>query len=240
MSVTDRHGTWARYYDEVNHRCFGVAYDNLTAQTLSLVGELSDIARIVDFGAGTGRLALPLAEQGYAVTAVEPSRPMLAQLAAKDVGNRVAKQNATMAECVIEQQQDLAIAVFTVIAYIRTPRELMASFANVAAALRPGGFFLVDVPGRVLFQGVRVESKGFARRTQFVPTTRSRYRYHEEARMETSAGVVEYEDDCELRYWSPRELRTAFQRCGFEWHRDVSARFPMAGAAYWLLRRLEA
>ena len=237
MSVTDRHGTWARYYDEVYQRCFVAAYEKLTAQTLSLVGELSDISRIVDIGAGTGRLALPLAARGYTVTAVEPSWPMLAQLAAKDVDSRIATRNATMSEFSTDEQQDLAIAVFTVIAYILTPRELMASFANVAATLRPGGRFLVDVPGRVLFQGTRAESRGFRRRTQFVPTTRSRYRYHEDARIETSAGVVEYEDDCELRYWHPCELRAALHKCRLAWHQDVSVRFPMAGAAYWLLRK---
>lgn len=36
---------------------------------------------IVDLGAGTGHLALPLAERGLAVTAVEPARAMLEELA---------------------------------------------------------------------------------------------------------------------------------------------------------------
>jgi SAM-dependent methyltransferase len=38
-------------------------------------------AHIGDFGAGTGRLALPLAARGFRVTAIEPARAMLARLA---------------------------------------------------------------------------------------------------------------------------------------------------------------
>ncbi len=237
MSRSDLHATWARYYDEVNQRCFGAAYDRLTEQTLSLVSELPDVARIVDIGAGTGRLALPLAVRGYAVTAVEPSGPMLEQLAAKDADDRVTKQHQSMAGFTTDHPCDLAIAVFTVLAYVLTPRELTASLANVASALRPGGLFLLDVPGRVLFQDRHVEVKGLSRRTQCIATTRSRFRYQETTRIETPVGDVQYDDACELRYWKPREVQSALLRCGFEAHQDVTSRFPMAGANYWIVRR---
>ena len=37
-------------------------------------------ARVADLGAGTGRLALPLAARGFRVTAIEPAEAMLARL----------------------------------------------------------------------------------------------------------------------------------------------------------------
>jgi SAM-dependent methyltransferase len=55
--------------------------------TLSVVRELiPGGGSLLDVGAGTGRLAVPLAREGYAVTAVEPAGPMLADLTAAAVG----------------------------------------------------------------------------------------------------------------------------------------------------------
>ncbi len=46
-------------------------------------------ARVLDIGAGTGRVAIPLASRGCNVVAVEPARDMLAQLRAKTGDNKV-------------------------------------------------------------------------------------------------------------------------------------------------------
>jgi len=46
-------------------------------------------AKIVDFGAGTGRLSIPLSRKGFDVTAVEPCENMLNQLKRKDVAGLV-------------------------------------------------------------------------------------------------------------------------------------------------------
>jgi len=40
MIMTDNHRSWAKYYDEVNRRCFGEYYDQLTQQTLEQIGGL--------------------------------------------------------------------------------------------------------------------------------------------------------------------------------------------------------
>ena len=46
-------------------------------------------ARVLDIGAGTGRVAIPLASRGCNVVAVEPAGGMLAQLRAKTGDNKV-------------------------------------------------------------------------------------------------------------------------------------------------------
>ena len=81
--MSDNHSTWAKYYDEVNRECFGVYYDQLTDQTLNTINGFGDNLRIIDFGAGTGRLSIPLS-RNHRVTAVEPSESMLQQLKLKD------------------------------------------------------------------------------------------------------------------------------------------------------------
>ncbi|HVZ74615.1 MAG TPA: class I SAM-dependent methyltransferase [Polyangia bacterium] len=63
-------------------------YDARPPYPAALVDALAALAgppgaRVVDLGAGTGHLALPLAARGYAVTAIEPAREMLEALRAE-------------------------------------------------------------------------------------------------------------------------------------------------------------
>ena len=70
------HDSWADDYDCAYKLQYqeGCRYQQFTDQTLDVIRQLeAPPARIVDFGAGTGRLAIPLARMGYRVTAVEAS-----------------------------------------------------------------------------------------------------------------------------------------------------------------------
>ncbi len=79
--MTRPHDAMAPVYDLVYQEDFGEFYHWLTDTTLDVVCELVPVgARIVDFGAATGRMALPLAQAGYRITAVEPSGPMIDRL----------------------------------------------------------------------------------------------------------------------------------------------------------------
>ncbi|MFQ3671227.1 MAG: class I SAM-dependent methyltransferase, partial [Verrucomicrobiia bacterium] len=79
------HASWAEVYDLAYERTFGGLYHGLTEATLAWITKTVPApARIVDFGAGTGRLSLPLSRAGYRVTAVDPSAEMLAQMRGKE------------------------------------------------------------------------------------------------------------------------------------------------------------
>ena len=141
FAVTMPHSSSARYYDEAYHRSFGSLYDALTKETVEFVqAKLRPPARIVDFGAGTGRLALPLARAGYTVVATDPCEEMLAVLRSK-----AATENLTL-DTVRSRMQDefpsprfdFALCVFTVIVYLLDERALNASFQRASAALRVG------------------------------------------------------------------------------------------------------
>ena len=239
MSSSDNHRSWAKHYDEVNRKCFGRFYDELTRQTLDQVNALGSNLRIADFGAGTGRLSLTLAAAGHTVTAVEPSASMLAQLAAKDTGNLIGKHHASLQTYDGPSGHDLAIAVFTVIAYILTPEELAAAFTRAARSLKPEGHLLIDVPRRMLFSHNHVDQEGLRRDITFTETSTNHFTYHEHTTLDTSTGKVSYEDTFPLRYWTPEEVLTALQKAGLKRTQDWSVHFPMAGAEYWLCAKID-
>lgn len=238
MSTTDNHRSWAKHYDEVNRRCFGKYYDELTKQTLQQIGGLGSGLRIADFGAGTGRLAIPLAAAGHQVTAIEPSKAMLEQLEAKPSHGRIQSYHASLASYAGPGGHDLALAVFTVIAYILTPEDLVAAFANAAKALKPQGALLIDIPRPLLFGDNHVRRDDLIRIINFTSLGHNRYRYEESTELKTSEGPVTYQDLFELRYWTQDEVRTALSDAGLTVSEDWSARFPMAGAEYWLCRKI--
>jgi SAM-dependent methyltransferase len=238
MSTTDNHRSWAKYYDEVNRRCFGEHYDELTRQTLLQIGGLGSGLRIAEFGAGTGRLAIPLAGAGHVVTAIEPSKAMLEQLEGKPTHGRIQTHHASLSSYSGAGGHDLALAVFTVIAYILTPEDLVAAFANAAKALNPQGVLLIDVPRPMLFGDNHVRRDDLTRIISFTSLGHNRYKYEESTELMTRDGPVSYQDCFELRYWTQDDVRAALSAAGLAVTEDWSARFPMAGAEYWLCRRI--
>jgi len=74
----------------VYEESFGALYSRFTNDTVELIKrQVKAPARIVDFGASTGRLALPLAKLGYSVTAVEPVFEMVEIIESKAIANKV-------------------------------------------------------------------------------------------------------------------------------------------------------
>ena len=84
------HDNWASVYDEAYQKSFGGIYSSLTDLTLDFVQtNTKSGASILDVGAGTGRLSIPLSEFGFTVVAVDASSEMLKVLGQKDLKNRI-------------------------------------------------------------------------------------------------------------------------------------------------------
>ena len=73
----------------VYDRRHGAVVPDDAVQLVWSAARLQSGARVLDVGAGTGRVAIPLARLGCLVTAIEPSRAMLEQLKAKAGRERV-------------------------------------------------------------------------------------------------------------------------------------------------------
>lgn len=238
------HEGWAVHYDEVMHRTFGTAYEAFTRATLAEVGRLAaPPARIVDFGAGTGRVTLPLAAAGYTVTAVDRSPAMLAVLAARvsaEHGERVRCEASAVEQFRGDGAHDVALCVFTVLGYLLDEDALARAAAAMAGALRPGGRLLLDVPRREVFEGFEVADDRIIRWVEIVPagaTGDALFRYRERTVLRTAVGERRFEDEFRIRWWERSTVLSTFAAAGLELEEDRSHRFEAWGADYLVLRR---
>jgi SAM-dependent methyltransferase len=232
------HSSWAEAYDRIYEQSFGTAYQELTQVTLEAIGSRVDPpARIVDFGAGTGRLSLPLARLGYRVTAVEPCKEMLEQLLKKQSGCMVTGVQARMADFWKPAEFDLALCVFSVLLYLLDEESLESSIEAAARSLRPGGLLFIDVPSQRLFQSYTWSSEELERSVAISDQGSGMYHYEESSTLHDAENSRTYFDAFHIRYWSVDAVFRVLHRHGFAVVGDYSDRFAGSGAAYFLLAK---
>jgi len=241
------HDSWARHYEAVMERTFGSLYDRLTSSALAEIDARIDKgSSVIDFGAGCGRLALPLARRGLQVTAVEPSPAMFEELRHRaellagqdpEASARLTLVHTSMQGYGGDHTHDLALCVFTVIAYMLDHHTLDSALRAAGGALRPGGLLLIDVPNEEVFESMEHDTGDIIREVSIEPLEGPLYRYRESTLIRTADGPTRYEDAFTLRRWTVDEIRDALARVGFEPGDDVEARFRGLGACYLLWRR---
>ncbi|WP_298183179.1 class I SAM-dependent methyltransferase [Saccharomonospora sp.] len=134
-------------YGEALHEVYDHMYPG--EDTLGAIEFLASLAgpegRVVEFGAGTGRLAIPLAERGLEVYAIEASPSMLDNLHERDAGNKVKTVCADFAEHVVGDGFDLCyIACNTLFMVVDSERQIEV-LRRAAEHLKPGGRLVVEV-----------------------------------------------------------------------------------------------
>jgi SAM-dependent methyltransferase len=112
--------------------------------TVDLLAGLAD-GRALELAVGTGRVALPLAARGVPVCGIELSTDMVTQLRAKDEAQLVDVTIGDMATTRLEGTFRLVYLVFNTIGNLTTQDQQVDCFANAAAHLEPGGFFVIEV-----------------------------------------------------------------------------------------------
>jgi hypothetical protein len=97
----------------------------------------------LELAIGTGRIAVPLAARGVRVAGIDLSPDMVAQLEKKTT--QIPVELGDMAEARVDETFSLAYIVFNSINNATTQEGQIATFANAAAHLQPGGCFVVEV-----------------------------------------------------------------------------------------------
>lgn len=113
--------------------------------TVDRLVDLAEGGPVLEFAVGTGRVAIPLAERGVAVTGIELSAPMIERLRAKADEQTLPVVQGDMATTRVEGEFSLVYLVFNTIGNLLTQQEQVACFRNAAAHLRPGGRFAIEL-----------------------------------------------------------------------------------------------
>lgn len=142
----------APFYDEM---VAGLGVDD--PATVPTLAEYAGAGRALELGVGTGRVAIPLAGRGIEVHGIDVSDAMIAKLKEKPDGDRVTCVIGDFEDVPVEGSFSLIYCVFNTFFALTSAEEQLGCFANVAAHLDPGGFFLIEafVPDMTRFDGAQ-------------------------------------------------------------------------------------
>ncbi|MBN0044995.1 class I SAM-dependent methyltransferase [Streptomyces actuosus] len=101
--------------------------------------------RALEFGIGTGRIALPLAARGVEVHGIDLSRAMVERLRAKPGGDGIGVTIGDFATTRVEGTFQVVYLVYNTVMNLTSQDAQVACFRNAAAHLEPGGRFVVEV-----------------------------------------------------------------------------------------------
>jgi len=140
-------------FGKLNAEDYDARHDpGTTEEAVSLLFDLASGRRTLELAVGTGRIALPLAERGLDITGFDASQEMIDRLNEKPGGPALAAFVADMAEVALPPDFGFAFLIFNTLYNLTTQEDQIACFRNTAAALQPGGHFLVEAfvpdPGR--------------------------------------------------------------------------------------------
>jgi SAM-dependent methyltransferase len=109
---------------------------------------LADLAAggpVLEFGVGTGRIALPLSRTGLTVHGIELSPAMAAELGAQPGGSDIRVHIGDFATATVPGGPfALVVLVRNTITNLTTQDEQVEAFGNAAAHLAPGGYFVIE------------------------------------------------------------------------------------------------
>jgi SAM-dependent methyltransferase len=118
---------------------------SVLAPTVDCLARLADGGPALEFGIGTGRVALPLLGRGAQVSGIELSVPMVDQLRRKIDATALPVTVGDMATTQVPGDYSLVYLVFNSISNLRTQAEQVECFRNAARHLRPGGRFVIEL-----------------------------------------------------------------------------------------------
>ena len=157
----------AAFYDE---RSAGMSAPEVVGPVVDVLADLAGDGGALEFGIGTGRIALPLAARGVRVAGIDSSEAMLRRLRAKPGAEEIAAVHGDFAATRVEGEFALVFLVFNTISNLVTQDAQVACFINAAEHLRSGGRFVIEngvpalqslPPGQTVLP-FRADAEGFS------------------------------------------------------------------------------
>ena len=139
--------------------------------------------RVLELGAGSGRVTVPLARDGRQVVAVDRSPEMLSRLRGRiarlpaAAAARITPVLGDLRDFSVAGRFPLAIAAFNVVEHLYTRGEVTAFLQRIAAHLEPGGALVFDVQLPDLAWLARDASRRWAK-TRFTDPSTGRAMYY--------------------------------------------------------------
>jgi len=152
----------ARLADEYD-AIYGGIFD--TDGAVDLLASLAGSGRVLEFGVGTGRIAVPLAERSLDVWGVDGSPGMLERLREKPGGEDVSVVCGDFVSATAEGKFDLVLLLVNTIYAMPSQNDQIRCFANAARHLAPGGRFVIEawVPDPPRGDGLQLKARRLGR-----------------------------------------------------------------------------
>lgn len=237
MSYTP-HDSWSKVYDRVYETSFGEMYEDLTQATLDFIKANSPSgSRILDIGAGTGRMSIPLSNLGYQITAVDASKEMLRILKTKDTLKKIEIHHSKLQDLALDEKYDTVLCVFSVFCYITDWLELNMALEKLSEMVKPDGYAFIDIPSYLAFSGRHFLSDTLERNVEVNATKddETLFKYKENVVISGSDGQITYKDEFLIRYWDPEIILDLIKNLGMRVEYDATIDFTGSGAHYYKL-----
>ena len=146
--MTQQQDVWdheaAQRYDTPGEGMFA---PEVLGPTVDRLAELASNGPALEFGIGTGRVAVPLAARGVRVAGIDLSQPMIEQLRKKadEATIPVVVGDMATADAPPPGKYTLVYLVFNTISNLLTQSAQIACFRNAARHLEPGGRFVIEL-----------------------------------------------------------------------------------------------
>jgi SAM-dependent methyltransferase len=149
-----------------------------------------DLARkrggpVLEYGVGSGRIALPIARHGVPVVGIDQSREMLGDLRSRlsrepaDVRARVTAHRGDMRTKRLRRRFPLVTCPFNAALHLYVREDVERFLARVREHLAPGGTFVADLSVPVFEDLLRDPARAYKAPRFKHPTTGEVVRYHE-------------------------------------------------------------
>jgi SAM-dependent methyltransferase len=131
----------AQRYEELWPELFDPA---VVDPAVDFLADLAGTGSALEFGIGTGRVALPLSRRGVRIQGIELSRAMAERLHAQPDGPAIDVTIGDFASTSVDGTFGLVYLLRNTITNLTSQEEQVAAFRNAAAHLEPGGSFVIE------------------------------------------------------------------------------------------------